>query len=196
MENKNVIIILVVIIIVLAVIAGIMFLQSMDVKKPTKVKITSNKTQYEDDANLSIKLTDLNKTPISKEVVNITITNSKGKVVVDDVVKTNSKGIAKLNLELKKGKYVVNASYVGNQNYTGNNTIQNLTIKEEVKQSDSSQSSSSSTEYNGRDLSGGSGESVEIEQVHENSGVIEGYKGGRKGIWTPSGNFIEEGGGY
>ena len=46
------------------------------------------------------------------------------------------------------------------------------------------------------DLSGGSGESVEIEQVHEESGVVEGYKGGRKGVWTPSGNFIEEGGGY
>ena len=29
-------------------------------------------------------MADLNKTPISKEIVNITITNSKGKVVVDD----------------------------------------------------------------------------------------------------------------
>ena len=52
---------------------------------------------------------------------------------MDDVVKTNSKGIAKLNLELKKGKYVVNASYGGNQNYTGNKTTQKLTIKEEEK---------------------------------------------------------------
>ena len=55
---------------------------------------------------------------------------------------------------------------------------------------------SSSTYYNGIDLSGGSGESVEIVHINENSGVIEGYKGGRKGVWTPSGSFIEEGGGY
>ena len=80
---------------------------------------------------LAIELTDLNKTPLSKEIVNITITNKKGKVVVDDVVKTNSKGKAKLDLDLKKGKYKVNVSYGGNENYTGNNTTQKLTIKEE-----------------------------------------------------------------
>lgn len=56
--------------------------------------------------------------------------------------------------------------------------------------------SSASTYYDGTDLSGGSGESVEITSIDEDSGVIEGYKGGRKGVWTPSGNFIEEGGGY
>lgn len=100
-------------------------------KEPCKVKITSDKTLYEGDS-LSILLTDLNKTPISKEIVNITITNSKGKVVVDDVVKTNDKGKAKLDLDLKKGKYNVTVSYGGNENYTGNSTTQKLTIKEEV----------------------------------------------------------------
>ena len=132
MENRNIIIILIVIIVVLAAVLGVMFLQSTNAKEPTKLKITSNKTQYEG-GELSIKLTDLNKTPISKEIVNITITNSKGKVVVDDVVKTDSKGKAKLNLDLKKGKYNVTVSYGGNENYTGNTTTQKLTIKEEVK---------------------------------------------------------------
>ena len=59
-----------------------------------------------------------------------------------------------------------------------------------------SKSDSSSTYYDGRDLSGEYGESVEITHIDKESGVIEGYKGGRKGIWTPAGNFIEEGGGY
>ena len=130
MENKKIIIILVAIIVVLAAVLGVMFLQSTTAKEPTKVKIISNKTQYEG-GELSIKLTDLNGTAISKEIVNVTITNSKGKVVVDDVVKTNSKGKAKLDLDLKKGKYNVNVSYDGNENYTGNNTTQKLTIKEE-----------------------------------------------------------------
>lgn len=131
MENKNIIIILVVIIVVLAAAIGVMLLNPINAKEPIKIKITSDKEQYEG-GELSIKLTDLNKTPISKEIVNITITNSKGKVVVDDVVKTDSKGKVKLDLDLKKGKYNVTVSYGGNENYTGNNTTQKLVIKEEV----------------------------------------------------------------
>ena len=136
------IIILIAIIVVLAVVAGVMFMQPA-AKEPTKVKITSDKSQYEG-GELSIQLTDLNKTPISKEVVNITITNSKGKVVVDDVVKTNSKGKAKLDLDLKKGKYNVTVTYGGNENYTGNNTTQKLTIKEEVVKAEPASSSTTS----------------------------------------------------
>ena len=132
MENKNLIIILVVIIIVLAAAIGFMALNPMHAKEPTKIKIISDKEQ-EEGGKLSIQLTDLNKTPLSKEIVNVTITNGKGKVVVDNVVKTNSKGKANLDLNLKKGKYNVTVAYVGNENYTGNNTTQKLTIKEEEK---------------------------------------------------------------
>ena len=132
MENRNIIIILVAVVIILVVVAGIMFLQPTTAKEPTKIKITSDKEQY-GGGKLSIQLTDLNKTGISKEIVNITITNKKGKVVVDDVVKTNSKGKAKLDLKLKKGKYKVNVTFGGNENYTGNNTTQKLTINEKEK---------------------------------------------------------------
>lgn len=143
MENKNIIIILIVIIVILAAAIGFTMFNPMHAKEPTKVKITSDKEQYEG-GELSIQLTDLNKTPISKEVVNITITNSKGKVVVDDVVKTNSKGKAKLDLDLKKGKYNVTVTYGGNENYTGNNTTQKLTIKEEVVKAEPASSSTTS----------------------------------------------------
>ena len=132
MENKNIIIILLVIIVILAAAVGILFTQSFNAKEPSKIKITSDKEQYEG-GKLSIQLTDLNKTPISKEIVNITITNSKGKVVFDNVEKTDSKGKAKVDLDLKKGKYNVTVSYGGNENYTGNTTTQKLTIKEEEK---------------------------------------------------------------
>lgn len=150
MENRNIIIILVAVVIILVVVAGIMFLQPTTAKEPTKVKITSDKSQYEG-GKVSIQLTDLNKTGISKEIVNITITNKKGKVVVDDVVKTNSKGKAKLDLKLKKGKYTVNVTFGGNENYTGNNTTQKLTIKEEVKETVSEETYSSSSSSGGYD---------------------------------------------
>ena len=132
MENRNIIIILVAVVIILVVVAGIMFLQPTTAKEPTKIKITSDKEQYEG-GKLSIQLTDLNKTGISKEIVNITITNKKGKVAFDNVVRTDSKGKAKLDLNLKKGEYKVNVTYGGNENYTGNNTTQKLTINEKEK---------------------------------------------------------------
>ena len=131
------------IIVILAVVAGAMFLQTGNAKEPTKVKIISDKEQFEG-GKLSILLTDLNKTAISKEKVNVTITNSKGKVVVNETVKTNSKGKANLDLDLKKGKYAVNVSYGGNENYTGNNTTQKLTIKEEKVSTSSTQSNGNS----------------------------------------------------
>ena len=91
MENKNIIIILVVIIVILAAAIGFTMINPMHAKEPTQINITSDKEQDEG-GKLSLQLTDMNKTPLSKEIVNVTITNSKGKVVVDDVVKTNSKG--------------------------------------------------------------------------------------------------------
>ncbi len=145
MENKNIIIILLVIVVILVAAIGFVLLNPTHAKEPTKIKITSDKEQYEG-GELSLQLTDLNKTPISKEIVNVTVTNSKGKTVVDDVVKTNSKGKAKLDLDLKKGKYNVVVTYGGNENYTGNNTTQKLTIKEEVVETASVSSTNSNND--------------------------------------------------
>ena len=151
MENRNIIIMLLVVIAILAVAVGVMMFNQSHAKEATKIKITSDNEQYEG-GKLSVELKDLNGTALSKEVVNVTITDKKGKVVVDDVVKTNSKGKAKLDLDLKKGKYNVTVTYGGNENYTGTNATQKLSIKEKVTeavkpQSSSSQSSSHRQEY-------------------------------------------------
>ena len=152
MENRNIIIIFIVVIVVLAAAIGFMLLNPTHTKAPCKIKITSDKEQYKG-GKLSIKLADLNDTPISKEVVNVTVTDKNGKVVVDDVVKTDSKGKATLDLKLKKGKYNVNVTYGGNDNLTGDNATQKLKIKEKKKvektissQNTESQSSQSSSE--------------------------------------------------
>ena len=148
---------------------GITVLHPFDSKEPSKVKITSNKTLTEGD-NLTLQLTDLNKTALSKQKVNITVKDSKGKVVLNKTVKTNSKGKAKLGLDLKKGKYNVTVSYSGNENYTGNNTTQKLTIKEKVVQATSSEQSSAQS-------SGGShtimGEDGYYYTVDDNGNILE-----------------------
>ena len=141
MEHKNIIIILVVIIIILAAAIGFTMFNPTHAKQPTKINITSKNTLTEGN-NLSVQLTDLNKTALSKQKVNITVKDSKGKVVLNKTVKTNSKGKAKLDLDLNKGKYNVTVSYAGNENYTGNNTTQELTIKEKVVEAQQSSSSS------------------------------------------------------
>lgn len=132
MKSKNILILLLIVVAIFAFSTGVALSNPFDSKEATKVKITSDKSQYEG-GKLTVKLTDLNNTPISKEKLNITIIDKKGKVVVNKTVKTNSKGNAKLDLDLKEGKYKVNVTYAGNENYTGNNATQNLTIEEEAK---------------------------------------------------------------
>ena len=50
--------------------------------------------------------------------------------MIDETVKTNSKGKANLDLDLEKGKYDVNVTCGGNENYACHNTKQKLTITE------------------------------------------------------------------
>jgi ABC-type Na+ efflux pump permease subunit len=143
MENKQIIIILLIVIVVLAAAIGFVLFNQATAKEKTIIKITSDKKLNEGD-DFSIKLADLSDNPIEKEVVSVKITNSKGKVVVDDVVKTDSKGKGKLDLDLKKGKYDVEVTYEGSDKYDGDNETQSLTIKEkEVAKTESTSSSSS-----------------------------------------------------
>ena len=188
-------IILALIVVIAALLVGMVFTMMPNMaKQDTKFKFKSNSTLTKGDS-LKIKLTDANGTAIANQTVNITIKDKKGASDSHSVV-TNEKGVGTLKLDKNSGKYNVTVSYGGNDKYNGCNATKKITIEKKVAEATTSQSDSSSTYYNGRDLSGGSGESVEVESVHEGSGVIEGYKGGRKGVWTPSGNFIEEGGGY
>lgn len=101
MENKNIIVALIIIIVVFAAVLGVVFFYSTNAKKSSEIKITSNKTLSAGDS-LSVKLTGLNNTAISNETVKITIKDSNGNFAVNKTVKTNTKGKASLDLDLKK----------------------------------------------------------------------------------------------
>ena len=132
MDNKNIIIVLLVIIIViLSVVVGMLFMPSLNAQKDSIIDIDGNSTLNVGD-DLVINLTDLNKTPIEKVVVDVVIVDKDGEVVVNESLMTNSKGSAKLNLDLEEGNYSVNATFAGNNNFTGNSTFKNITINKIV----------------------------------------------------------------
>ena len=98
-------------------------------KQDTKLKFKSNSTLTEGDS-LKVKLTDANGTAIANQTVNIILTNKNKST--DHSVVTNEKGVGSLKLDKDSGKYNVIVSYGGNENYTGNNTTQKLTIKDKA----------------------------------------------------------------
>jgi ABC-type Na+ efflux pump permease subunit len=123
MENRNIIIILVVIIVVLAAAIGVIVSQQM-AKEESNLKIADKKVNAGD--SLVVKLTDSNGNPISNETINIKLTDKDGKTVNKDI-KTNSKGKAKYNMD-KKGKYLVECKFNGNDQYASSSVMENVTV--------------------------------------------------------------------
>lgn len=139
-------------IIIVAVVIAALFLNFNVSKEDTKIKMLSNSSLNED-SSIKIRLTDLNKTPISNQTVNIKIINKKGNV--DEYsVKTDDKGFAKLKLnKIKPGTYIVNFTYDGNDKYSSCNLSKKIKIVEKVEieessteQNDYQESSSSSSD--------------------------------------------------
>lgn len=128
MNNKTIIIILVVIIIVLAGIMGAILLQQ-NTKEPSELKITSNNTLTEG-GNLSIKLTDLNGTPIVNQTINVSIIDKDGSIN-HKVVVTNEKGKAILKIDKNPGNYSINCTFEGNDKYLHSNDFKMIELKEE-----------------------------------------------------------------
>ena len=142
-KNKLLIIGLIVVIAILAV--GIFMAFSDNAKMDTKLKIKAETPIHEGDT-IKVKLTDLNNTPIANQTVNITITDKDNTSSYYSVV-TNAKGVGKLKLEKGVGKYKINCTYGGNENYTGNTIIKKIKIEEEVVEEAQSSSYSSSDDY-------------------------------------------------
>ena len=126
--------------------AGIFLLNPGHAKVDSRIIVTSNSTLHDGD-NFTIRLTDLNNTPISNQCVNITIIDANGGKN-PQAVTTDANGDGKLQLNgLTLGNYTVNVTYGGNDNYTVCNTTQRLQMTEKVTPQASTTSTSSSKNY-------------------------------------------------
>ena len=141
--DRNMIIIVALIAIIVALLVGIFAMMPNMTKQDTKLTFESNATLTEGDS-IKIKLTDANGTAIANQTVNVTITDKNNTSDYHSVV-TDGDGVGKLKLDKNSGKYNVTISYGGNDNFTGCNATQKLTIKEKEKVVEAQTSSSSSS---------------------------------------------------
>ena len=98
MDDNKIIQILLVVIVILLLIIGVMFLTSSK-KEDSKICITSNPTLKEGDS-ITVKLTDLNNTPIKEGIVEIELLDESGSVISSDSGKMDSEGECQFDLNL------------------------------------------------------------------------------------------------
>jgi len=113
-------------------LVGVVAMMPNTKKQDTKLTFESNATLTEGNS-LKIKLTDVNGTAIANQTVNVTVTDENSTSGYYSVV-TDGNGTGKLKLDNDPGKYNITISYGGNDNYTGCNVTQKITIKEEIKE--------------------------------------------------------------
>lgn len=109
-------------------------------KEVAKLNITSDGTLNAGD-DLKINLTDNSGKPIANETINVTITGEDGKTDNSSVV-TDENGTAKLKIDKNAGKYVVNCTFGGNDNFENVSALQNLTVEDAVNEDDGGSSGS------------------------------------------------------
>lgn len=161
--------------VILVLIIGLVAVMPNMTKQDTKLGFKCNSTMTEGDY-IKIKLTDANGTAIANQTVNVTVL-SKGGTADYHTVKTNQKGVGKLKMDKNPGKYNVSVSYGGNDKFNGCNATKKITVEEKVVEAQSTASSGTSSD-------------TYVER--EENGFKYGYKDGRYGFWTPTGNFIED----
>lgn len=141
MDLNKIIIALVIVLIVLVVAEFLMFNTNF-AKEDSKVIVTSGSELNQGDI-FSIRLTDLNGTPISNQNVNVTIVDANGGESHHSVVTdANGDGIFSLDVSIK-GNCVITVTYGGNEHYDASNITQNIQINEKIVE----EQSTSSKEY-------------------------------------------------
>ena len=165
MENDK-IIVLVLLIVIAALVVGLGFTMSGANKTDTVLSFKSD-SKLSEGGMLEIALSDENGTAVANKTVNIHITGEN--VPSEDYsVITDNNGIGFLELDLGPGDYNVTVGFAGSDKYAPCSADEKLTIEKQP-------------------------EIFNDTYVEKREGnLVYGYKEGRYGFWTPSGNFIED----
>ena len=132
MDNKKTIIILIAIIAILTITLSA-FIFSDFGKEKSEIKIICNETMNKGDA-IQIKLTDLNKTAIVNETINVKLI--KGDETKEYNISTNENGIATLKLNnMSDGNYTINCTFKGNNKYISSDANKEFVYKNVIKSS-------------------------------------------------------------
>ena len=151
-------IVLILIIVVLVLLAGVIFTFNGPDKTDSKLTILSKDTLNEGD-DFKIKIEGADGKKLSDEKITVIITDESGEWESRLII-TDENGKGELTLD-KPGKYSMNCTFEGNDAYNGNNTTQNLEVKEVVKEEEptvsyeSYSSTSSSDDYYGPEVDSG-----------------------------------------
>ena len=163
--DRNKVIISGIIVVIVILVIGIVVTMPIHEKDNTQLTIKAESPIHKGD-KIQIKLTDGNNTPIANQTINVTITDKDNASSYYSVV-TNDKGVGKLKLDKSEGKYSINCTYGGNENYTGNTTVKKIKIEKKVAESETTQYSSSESSDDGYTYSPQSGKYI------KNSGQSE-----------------------
>ena len=156
--DKNKILIIALIIVIIALACGLFATMSNNPKYASNLTITSNSTLYEGDS-ICFKLMDSNNTPIANQTLNVTIKDVNNTTSYSVV--TNSSGMAELKPNMSEGNYTINATFYGNENFTENSAVQEITIEKSADGQASNSHSSNSPSSTESDPAKGTQEYVD-----------------------------------
>lgn len=130
MNLKNILLVVAIIIIIIGTFT-FLFSHQAHPKADSKIIITSDANLTEGDT-FSVKLTDMNSTPISNQTLNVTIIDSSGKAN-QQTLTTNETGEASFEVDNSTlGNCVVKVKYGGNDKFNGCNFTDNIIINQKV----------------------------------------------------------------
>jgi lipopolysaccharide export LptBFGC system permease protein LptF len=130
MDFKKFILVIAIIVVVIGTASFLMSNQAHP-KQDSKVIITCGDNLTEGD-NFTVKLTDLNNTPLSNQNLNITIVSASSGSI-QKVVTTDANGEAGFEVnDSATGSCAVKVKYAGNDKFNGCNLTENLVINKKV----------------------------------------------------------------
>ena len=178
MDKKFLIGIIIVLILIIAV--GVFALGSNNAKQDSKLEILTN-DELSVGNNFEVQLTDLNNNPIANEVVNVKIGNNSFEIT------TNNDGKAILKtVNISAGEYAVNVTFAGNDKFNSNSTSQNLILKGndveiQSSSSDDFQPTSEQSTVNSSSSSSSSSNNVhydsQLNVYYDDNGIVVGRDG-------------------